>query len=191
MFTVIQKNQVSEALNNYFLCFISLIPETVLDYTIEAKSFMASDYGIELKRKRDEEMKKALEETGHYTFRPDEYTYRTPMHEVPNPEYDEETRTHYAFFTPNPVLEQWGDDWDDELHSAGEPYDEMDKREVEIIEIPFKVNEDYMNLPAEDHFSARDINERAVAWIHDTRHHCSILAGATPLEFVEFISKGD
>ena len=190
MFTVIQKNQVSEALNNYSLCFISFIPSTVLDYTPEAKSFMASDYGIELKRKRDEEIAKELREKGSSTFRYDEYFYRTPMHNVPNPEYDENTKTHYAFFTPCLLDIQWGDDWDDYNYSAGEPYDKIENKEVDILKIPFKLNEDYMNLPAE-HFSVRDINERAVAWIHDTKHHCSILAGATPLEFIEFISKGD
>lgn len=189
MYTIIERNDVSKY-QGHHLCFISLIPETVLDYTPEAKSFMASDYGIELKRKRDEEMKKALRETGHYTFRPDEYTYRTPMHEVPNPEYDESTRTHYAFFTPRPVLEQWGDDWDGELHSAGNPYDKQDGTEVEILQIPFKLNEDFMELPRET-YSARDINECAVAWIHDTKHHCSILAGATPEEFIKFLEKGD
>lgn len=102
----------------------------------------------------------------------------------PNPEYNKETSTHYAFFTPKSLDEQWGDDWNDAPyeHNAGWPYDsdivEVNENNVatrieeyDILKVPFAIKSYNYALPCDNHlnspWSVQDINSDAVAWIYD------------------------
>lgn len=118
----------------------------------------------------------------------------------------EETVRLKLFFTEIPLLDQYGDDWDDAPyeHNAGEPYDDFwsNGKRVEhtiyvcnVIVNAFdqrhliKFPSDYgYNSP----FSVDDINNDAVAWMYRpyvTRKGLAkaLHAGASPKETYEYI----
>ena len=104
-----------------------------------------------------------------------------------NPEYNKETSTHYAFFTPKDLDEQWGDDWNDAPyeHNAGWPYDSVivevnennvatEIEEYDILQVSFALKSYNYNLPSGDFLNSPwavdDINAGAVAWIYDVAY---------------------
>ena len=169
-YKIIKKDEIKDLLqlsnySLYKLCYIDKISETVMDYDEASKAYMSRpDYSWEKEKAR--------------------YGYYSPnlsMMEYPNPEYDPEESSHYAYFTPIPLKDQWGDDWSDSPyeHNAGYPYDDCGNfGEYEIIKIPFgikstrvwvKFPDDYGggNSP----FSVEDINFGAVAWVYAIGSH--------------------
>lgn len=101
-----------------------------------------------------------------------------------NPDYNKETATHYAFFTPKDLEDQWGDDWNDAPyeHNAGWPYDidivEVNENNVatkieeyDVLQVSFALRSYNYTLPCDNHlnspWSVQDINSDAVAWIYD------------------------
>lgn len=172
-YRIVKKEDIEDLLQMsnhllYKLCYIDKISDTIMDYDEASKAYMSRpDFNWEKEKER--------------------YGYFSPnlsMKEYPNPEYDPEESSHYAYFTPIPLEDQWGDDWNDSPyeHNAGYPYDEISKYgEFEIIKIPFGIKstrvwvrfpEDYGggNSP----FSIEDINYGAVAWIYASCYHKGI-----------------
>lgn len=83
-------------------------------------------------------------------------------------------RGNCAFFTTQPLDQQWGDDWNDAPyeHNAGDPYTWREgyssEPRYEIIRLYFEVN---METPADkawggySAYSVEQINARHVAWL--------------------------
>lgn len=198
------------------LCYIDDIDNGVWDYTPEAKAFRKTEEWKEQNRLRDEK----LHRDGFLSSEDREFGYDynpilkrgSQCQNYPNPDYIPGKQEYYAYFTPIPLSEQWGDDWNDAPyeHNAGIPYDDIidevketkegirvvtKKHEVEIVRVPFyipydggwkiKFAKDWggCNSP----FSVEDINGGAVAWIYDTERKIGITAGCNPREFLEKI----
>ena len=104
----------------------------------------------------------------------------------------------WAFFTTQPLADQWGDDWNDAPyeHNAGEPYmwregyDEAARWDIVKVawEGPF-------DTPSEHHFnspySVQAINGGAVAWLSASRYSDntkSVQAGVTLDEFCRIVT---
>ena len=214
MYTTIKKEDAVKY-DKLKLCYIDEISQTYWDYTPEAKAYRETDEWKEQDRLREEK----LHREGRMSSDDPEFGYRSnpilrkgsESQDYPNPEYIEGEQEYYAYFTPVPLEEQWGDDWDDSPYeyNAGDPYDdyydENDKRvETEIVMVPFYVpydrgwriyfprDWDVENSP----FCVRDINAGAVAWIFcsgsdrkSSKGSVAIHAGCSPKEFVEKINK--
>ena len=102
----------------------------------------------------------------------------------------------WAYFTTQPLNEQWGDDWNDAPyeHNAGKPYEHWEdsgKKPWEIVVVAWSGSfatpcEDFPNSP----YSVEAINKKAIPWLRPDvwgeQHGISIFAG-TPLS--EFIAK--
>lgn len=183
-----------ENLENYKLCYIDEIPQTYSDYTPETKKFMETEEYKKLRAERDEIIQEELRTKGSYRFVYDELSRRIEFGEYPNPEYDEDKYTYFAYFTPRSLKDQWGDDWNDAPyeHNAGTPYDDQRDTEADIIVIPFLKTHDFC-LP-EEHFlnspySVKDINNGAVAWLYSCEKGISIQAGINPIEFINLMWK--
>jgi|SRR3569832_1459934 len=106
-----------------------------------------------------------------------------------------------AFFTTQPLAQQWGDDWNDAPyeHNAGYPYgfSTYDAREGKkpwtIYRILFDAN---LNTPADladsgnSNYSVQDINGGATAWLVSgpwSEKKIAIKAGATVSEFIRLV----
>lgn len=102
-------------------------------------------------------------------------------------------RDQWAFFTTQPLSDQWGDDWNDAPyeHNAGDPYSWLvssGKPEYEIIRVAYIA---HMETPAElangnSHYSVEDINRGDVAWLRPYSNNSRgkpIFAGVTVEEF--------
>lgn len=202
-------------LEGYKLCYIDDIPQTYWDYTPEAKAYRETEEWKEQDRLRDEK----LHREGHMSSDDPEFGYYanpilrrgSESQEYPNPVYIEGKQEFYAYFTPIPLDEQWGDDWDDYPYeyNAEPPYDslyeEKDERgkwkEYEIIKVPFFFEIYKVYLPNDwvnenSPFSVRDINAGAVAWVYypgkerkTNKGSICIYAGENPFEFVKKIEK--
>lgn len=137
--------------------------------------------------------------------------------DIPNPEYNKLTATHYAYFTPLSLDEQWGDDWNDAPyeHNAGEPYDSLilstkdvngikfvnETADVNILVVRFALNSYNSSFPRDydpcnSPFSVEMINAGAVAWIYDCKYvsggkkkHVAIQAGVNPYEFADKVNQ--
>ena len=126
----------------------------------------------------------------------------------PNPSYHKGKAELYAFFTEVPLVDQWGDDWDDAPyeHNAGEPYDDHnegdERKEHLIIKVSFYVRQDgfYVKMPRDygggnSPFCVRDINAGAVAWIfargqdRKSIDGIAIQAGMNPYDFFERVDR--
>ena len=208
MFLLIEQKDLNrlyigdEKVDNYKLCYIEEIPETYTDYTPESKKIMESDAYKKWEQEYKEFRDKQLAETGWSTYNWNECPWYNDiqMKEYPNPE--REFGTHYAYFTPIELSEQWGDDWNDIPYesNAGIPYDEVTEetkevdgvkvatkcREYTIIKVPFTSKDEYVypssygyNSP----FCIKDINNKAVAWIYNGKD--AIHAGINPYDFIE------
>lgn len=109
-------------------------------------------------------------------------------------------RRPWAFFTTQPVEDQWGDDWNDAPyeHNAGDPYTYLpnhdDGEPWDIIKVAFTGN---FEVPGEwsrnSRYSVEDINEGQVAWLtpprHGNPHRVHIHAGETLDEFVKKVQR--
>jgi hypothetical protein len=101
-----------------------------------------------------------------------------------------------AWFTPLPLDEQWGDDWDDVPyeHNAGIPYQHRYKIDVRI---PIKLktivfenrgeNNEWFAMPSDKgQFSVKQINdEKKVPWLMGVGK--SLYAGASPKDLERFV----
>ena len=198
MSKIVLLSEIDESLNNYKLCYIDEISPTVYGPTESTKQYLES-----------QEYKDYVEKYGVMWYNP-----KVVYKDLPNPEYDQTSRTHSAYFTRLDLLEQWGDDWNDAPYdcNAGEPYENS---EGDIIEVPFafvgseddegyfttypleyKLPKDYGggNSP----WSVEDINLGAVPWLFikdiSNRHVPAVvvMAGISPVEFrekLEYITK--
>jgi hypothetical protein len=99
----------------------------------------------------------------------------------------------WAYFTTQPVTEQWGDDWDDVPyeHNAGEPYEytfrdgDRGKAPWSITRVAFLAD---LRTPAwgrlNSPWSVREINAGRVPWLvspsYESRKRVNLWAG-TPL----------
>lgn len=198
MSKIVLLNEIDESLNNYKLCYVSEISPTIYGPTESTKQYFES-----------QEYKDYVKEYGVM-----QYNSKVVYKDLPNPEFDQTSRTHSAYFTRLDLLEQWGDDWNDAPYdcNAGEPYENS---EGDIIEVPFAFvgsedDEGYFstypleyNLP-ENYgggncpWSVEDINLGAVPWLFvkdmSKRHVPAvvIMAGISPVEFrekLEYITK--
>ena len=198
MSKIVLLSEIDESLNNYKLCYVSEISPTIYGPTESTKQYFES-----------QEYKDYVEKYGVMWYNP-----KVVYKDLPNPEYDQTSRTHSAYFTRLDLLEQWGDDWNDAPYdcNAEGPYENS---EGDIIEVPFAFvgsedDEGYFstypleyNLPKDYGggncpWSVEDINLGAVPWLFvkdmSKRHVPAvvIMAGISPVEFrekLEYISK--
>lgn len=192
---------------DFRLCYVDTIPETVFDLTPESKAWKKTPEYRAIKKRLEEEVKKGLRNSIYDWDSP--LMYRVQCHDAPNPNYHKGKAELYAFFTEVPLVDQWGDDWDDAPyeHNAGRPYDDHyqgdERKEHLVIKVPFYVRHDefdvklpmdygcYGNSP----FCIRDINAGAVAWIfaRGLKSKCiggiAIRAGVNPYEFFELVDR--
>lgn len=198
MSKIVLLDEVDKSLNDYKLCYVDEISPTVYGPTESTKQYLES-----------QEYKDFIKEYGVMEYNP-----KVVYEDLPNPEYDQTSRTHFAYFTRLNLLDQWGDDWNDVPyeHNAEEPYEDT---EGDIIKVPFafigqddgegyfstyplgyKLPKDYGggNSP----WSVEDINLGAVPWLFvkdiSNKHVPAvvIMAGINPVEFKEklnYISK--
>ena len=185
---LIPKKYNPEVHDNYVLCYIDSISETIWDYTEDSKKYMSSPgYNAQ------------AEYIKWGAWNP-----RIRTEEIPNPEYKQGSSEYYAYFTPVSLKDQWGDDWDDAPyeHNAGCPYDNVPddyESDLEILKIPFGISNPhaYVRFPenygcGNSPWSVLDINLGAVAWVYASgRNHqgISIPAGVTVGEFLYLLEK--
>ena len=182
--------------SGYKLCYIDRIPETIYDYTPESIEYMnRPEFNWE------EEHKK--------------WGYNSPfIHtaEFPNPDFVENEKEYYAYFSEISLDEQWGDDWDDAPyeHNAGRPYDSDwdadSKKSIEhnILVMPFYIgntNRYYINFPdsyggGNSPWCVQEINHNAVPWIFamtfgkKTKKSSVIInSGIDPVRFIYKLSE--
>ena len=189
LFEEILKEKKSQY-NEYKLCYIDDIDETIYDY--------------------DEESKKIINSPG-FDWKKESELFGIPSRrlitiEQPNPEYKEGIHEKVAYFTPSLDL-IWGDDWDDVPyeHNACIPYDRdfVDNYskaiELEIILIPFAINKKYFFKEPKDWscgcnscFSVRDINNGVIPWLtiyKDLNKPILIKSEDSIIDFIEKINK--
>ena len=100
-----------------------------------------------------------------------------------------------AYFTTQPLADQWGDDWDDAPYqfNAGLPYDPQDAETWEIILVVWKGPWSPPALVAGD-WSVEEINAKKAPWLSpETRTFPvfpAIWAGTSLREFVRMIHRG-
>lgn len=201
---------------HYRLCYIDEINPIYYDYTPEAKAYRETDEWKEQDRLREEKLHKQ----GYMSWDDPEFGHDSnqilkkgaEMQEYPNPDYIKGKQEYYAYFTPESLAEQWGDDWDDAPYdcNAEPPYDshykEKDENgkwvEYNIMLVPFMLNFDgWRVVMPKDYgynspFSVRDINAGAVAWVYykgKNGKSCggsvTIQAGAGPYEFMNKVER--
>ena len=96
-----------------------------------------------------------------------------------------------AYFTTQPLVQQWGDDWDDApARDADPPYypDVQRGEDWWIVEIAFKgefVGPDQIEQP----LSVKDLNARKAPWLTHLKTVTKIYAGCTIEEFFEFMKR--
>ena len=173
----------------------------------ESKAWKKTPEYRAIKKRLKEEVKQGLRNSIYDWDSP--LMYRIQCFDAPNPNYHKGKAELYAFFTEVPLVDQWGDDWDDAPyeHNAGRPYDDHyqgeDRKEHLVIKVPFYVRHDefdvklpmdygcYGNSP----FCIRDINAGAVAWIFarglesKSIDGVAIRAGVNPYEFFELVDR--
>ena len=208
-----------ERWRGYKLCYIDEIPETYYDYTPEAKAYRETDeWKCEDMRREEKFRREGRMSSNDPEFR----IFTNPIlrrgaecQDYPNPQFIPGKQTLFAYFTPMPLEEQWGDDWDDAPYdcNAGRPYDDVlievddkhvatEKEEYEILQVMFYLPRDSWSVkyPLDygynTPFCVRDINCGAVAWVYyrgDTCKSCqgamSIQAGCDPWEFMDKVNK--
>ena len=104
-------------------------------------------------------------------------------------------QNNFAYFTTQPLDEQWGDDWDDAPyeHNAGEPYTAYrPEDDWEIIKVAFDGN---LVEPSEgslnSFFSVKQINQKHIAWLRDIYGNSGVAihAGTTIEEFITLVKQ--
>jgi len=94
----------------------------------------------------------------------------------------------WAFFTPRPIAEQRGDDWDDApyQHNAGRPYGD------DIVRVAFEGSFEAPKDGPEDFYSVEQVNAGKVPWLCTWPTSEGFLnAGATLEEFRAFVREND
>ena len=160
--TLLSDKALMEKYREYKLCYVDAISPTVFDYDEKSRKIMSAP-----------------------DFSWDEYRWgATKCHllrmcDQPNPNFEPNEKELMAYFTPVPLDEQWGDDWDDAPyeHNAGIPYDciwvDKVQTEIEILQVPFAIKSYNFSFPEDfayggnSPFAVADINHGAVAWIYD------------------------
>jgi len=217
MYLTIDPHNIPEEYKKYKLCYIDEIPKTYIDYTSDARAYRETDEWKEQDRLRDEKLHKQ----GYLSSDDDEFGYYanailrrgSECQHYPEPDYIKGEQELYAYFTPLPLDEQWGDDWNDSPYdcNAGVPYDRVTdeteekngisfvtkSHEITIIRVPFIIKSYNSTLPKDyafnSPFSVDMINRDAVAWIYDynytNKKYVTIHAGDTVEEFVKKIEQ--
>lgn len=195
-----------EKYKDFRLCYVNSISETVYEQMSESKAWERTAEYRAIKKRLEDEVKQGL--------RNSIYDWDSPLirglqyQYYPNPSYHKGKAELYAFFTEVPLVDQWGDDWDDAPyeHNAGEPYDHYyqcdERKEHLIVKVPFYICHDWcdVKLPRDygcgnSPFCVRDINAGAVAWIfargleEKSVDGIAIQAGVNPYEFFERVDK--
>ena len=103
----------------------------------------------------------------------------------------------FAYFTTQPLEDQWGDDWNDAPYecNAGEPYrwhfeHDSHKTPWTIKKVAFDVGMETPSSPTGyGGYSVEDINAKQVPWLRTTysRHKVAIFAGVDIEEFAVLI----
>ncbi len=98
----------------------------------------------------------------------------------------------WAWFTTQPVTEQWGDDWNDAPYecNAGLPYEYKQgdsKPPYELMKVAF-----YSGLEAPGDFgnsrwSVEQINRGSIAWLRTWDSKVNIFAGTTLPDFIGMV----
>lgn len=214
MYKTVTLSEITKDLKDYKLCYIDDIPKTYYDYTPEARAYRETEEWKEQDRLRTEK----LHREGYMSSNDPEFSYwanpilkrGSECQDYPEPDYISGEQEIYAYFTPLPLEEQWGDDWNDSPYeyNAGLPYDDVTdevkesetcpgvkyvskSHEITIIRIPFIIKSWNTKLPKDygynSPFCVDDINRGAVAWMYDynweTKKSIVIHAGENPLQF--------
>ena len=100
-------------------------------------------------------------------------------------------RGPWAWFTTQPVTEQWGDDWDDAPyeHNAGSPY-EGDTWKIKKVAWEGPFEEPCDGLP-NSNYSVKQINNRIFPWLKSDpwcEPQIKMWAGISLSKFVEIIA---
>ena len=194
--------------SNYKLCYIEPISEEISDWDEETKKLLESKEYKEWLSLREKRRKEMSEKGLSYSYNP---AYDCPfwdqmnMVTFPNPEL--KYGKYRAYFTPQNLSDQWGDDWDDAPmeYNAGIPYDTVTdeikeeaclrivtkSHEIEILTFLFDA---VCNFPwsyggGNSPFCVDDVNKQAVAWMYNGK--ATILAGVNPKEFIEKLEQFD
>jgi hypothetical protein len=104
----------------------------------------------------------------------------------------------YAYFTTQPINEQWGDDWNDAPyeHNAGDPYyyvkgfrESETPWEVVVIRFdgPYETPGERAN--GNSQWSVEDINRRYVAWLIPTNEDVEPIFANTPIDMFKKMVK--
>ena len=226
MYTIVNSQDIakhSRKWRNYKLCYIDEIPQTYFDYTPEAKAYRETAEWKEENRRREEKYQREhcmSSNDSEFGFHVNAILKRgAECKDYPNPQYIPGVQTLFAYFTPKPLDEQWGDDWDDAPYeyNAGIPYDDIvlkvnenrvatEIEEYEILQLMFylptdgwgvKFPRDYTSGGGcNSHFCVRDINGGAVAWIYyrgkegkSNEGAVAIHAGCNPYDFMEKVGR--
>lgn len=195
MFKTVTKNL--RKYSAYKLCYVDSIPRVIYKATPETEEYYKTD-----------EFKRFVEENGYGHYNP-KVVYKN----YPNADYNWKNATHFAYFTPLSLSEQWGDDWNDSPINcnAEVPYDDCTRdgkrEEITIIQVPFAVHfDDEYNESEDDEDvyteweSPDDISRIASVekvncgkicpWISCYYNHkyLSIFAGVNPYTFMKQIN---
>ena len=98
-----------------------------------------------------------------------------------------------AFFTTQPVTEQWGDDWNDAPyeHNAGTPYEWQEYRQQPQYKLKQIEFDGPFIQPCDGHTNSpwcvQDINRGIVAWLWSEDKRVVIPAGTTFEDFVQLV----
>ena len=204
MYREITKEDILSGKNdysNYKLCYIDTVAEYFSDWDDDTKKLLESEEYKKWKEEFEAYKKQCIAENNYFSYNPfhdNPYWDRMHMVDYPNPELE---RGHYkAYFTPLPLSEQWGDDWNDAPLdcNAGIPYDDVTdeieekdgirfvkkSHEIEILTVVFDADCSFpwsygYNSP----FCVDDVNKQAVAWMYDGK--TTIHAGINPKDFIE------
>jgi hypothetical protein len=172
-----------EKWKNYGLCYIESIDKTHVEFSKETL--------------------KVIEKPGFSWDSNEGRFLDVKMVDVPNPDYIEGSQELYAYFTPVPLQEQWGDDWDDSPYeyNAGAPYDHgADYKETEILILPFAVSGawDIVKEPKDwgginSPWSVEDINRGVIPWLYLEKGETwrTIHAGIGVEEFIRKLKGND
>jgi hypothetical protein len=191
--------------SDYKLCYIDTVPETYSDWDEDTKKLVESEEYKKWQKEFEEYRKKETAEGHSLSYNP---VYDNPywdlmhMKEYPNPEF--EHGRYKAYFTPLPLDQQWGDDWNDAPLecNAGIPYDDVidevkdvdglkivsKKHDIEILTVIFDADCRFpWSYEYNSPFCVEDVNKQAVAWMYDGKN--TILAGVNPKEFIKKLEK--
>jgi len=179
-----------EQYKGFKLCYVDSISRTVFDYPQELKEKYA-----EIEKQYD----------NYNDFLQDHPDYR--MKDMPNPDFEPGVHDTRLYFTPIPLKDQWGDDWNDAPYeyNAETPYDDHYENDVrtehEILCINCCIPSYEVKLPRDwggcnSPFAVEDINAGCVAWVSvwnekDEPHGkvLTLCAGASVQECIDTIAK--